>query len=116
MDAYAERMFNELPYDVFLMEWEDTSREGDYSALRHVPNGPVVVMGVMSSKKPRVETPDELVRAIDEASTHLDVQQLALSPQCGFASTFHGNQLTEDAQWQKLESLVEAADRIWQRA
>jgi 5-methyltetrahydropteroyltriglutamate--homocysteine methyltransferase len=116
MDAYAERMFNELPYDVFLMEWEDTSREGDYSTLRHVPRGPVVVMGVMSSKKPRVESADELQAAIDDASAYIDVEQLALSPQCGFASTFHGNVLTEDDQWRKLESLVEAADRIWQRA
>ncbi len=115
MDAYAERMFNDLPYDVFLVEWEDTSREGDYSALRFVPEGPIVAMGVISSKKPRVETVDELVRAIDEAGKHLDVEQLALAPQCGFASTFHGNELTEDAQWRKLEALVAAAERIWPR-
>jgi 5-methyltetrahydropteroyltriglutamate--homocysteine methyltransferase len=115
MDAYAERMFNELPYDIFLMEWEDTSREGDYSALRHVPAGPIVAMGVMSSKKPRVESVDELRAAIDEASRYIDVDRLALSPQCGFASTYHGNVLTEDDQWRKLETLVEAADRIWPR-
>ena len=115
MDSYAERMFNELPYDVFLMEWEDTEREGDYSALRHVPAGPIVAMGVMSSKKPRVETADELVACIDEASRFLDVDRLALSPQCGFASTYHGNVLSEDAQWRKLEALAQAADRIWPR-
>jgi 5-methyltetrahydropteroyltriglutamate--homocysteine methyltransferase len=115
MDAYAERMFNELPYDVFLMEWEDTSREGDYSALRHVPAGPIVAMGVMSSKKPRVESVDELQAAIDEASRYIDVDRLALSPQCGFASTYVGNVVTEDDQWRKLEALVEAADRIWPR-
>jgi 5-methyltetrahydropteroyltriglutamate--homocysteine methyltransferase len=115
MDAYAERMFNELPYDVFLMEWEDTSREGDYSALRHVPDGPIVAMGVMSSKKPRLETVDELQGAIEEASRYLDVDRLALAPQCGFASTYHGNLVTEDIQWRKLENLVEAADRIWPR-
>jgi 5-methyltetrahydropteroyltriglutamate--homocysteine methyltransferase len=115
MDPYAERLFGELPYDVFLMEWEDTSREGDYSALRHVPDGPTVAMGVMSSKKPRVETVDELVAAIDEASRHIDVDRLALAPQCGFASTYHGNLVTEDIQWRKLEVLVEAADRIWPR-
>jgi 5-methyltetrahydropteroyltriglutamate--homocysteine methyltransferase len=113
MDAYAERMFNDLPYDVFLMEWEDTTREGDYSALRHVPDGPIVVMGVMSSKKPRVETEDELVAKIEEASQYLDVDRLALSPQCGFASTYVGNELTEDIQWRKLETLVAAAERIW---
>ncbi len=115
MEPYAERMFNELPYDVFLMEWEDSSREGDYSALRHVPDGPVVVMGVLSSKKPRVETVDELVRAIDEASRYLDSDRLALSPQCGFASTYHGNEISEDVQWRKLETLVAAADAIWPR-
>ncbi|MGH2850971.1 MAG: cobalamin-independent methionine synthase II family protein [Solirubrobacteraceae bacterium] len=113
MDSYAERMFNDLPYDVFLMEWEDTEREGDYSALRHVPDGPIVVMGVMSSKKPRVETEDELVRSIEDASRFLDVDRLALSPQCGFASTYHGNEVTEDIQWRKLETLVAAAERIW---
>jgi len=115
MDAYAERMFNELPYDVFLMEWEDTEREGDYSALRHVPDGPIVAMGVMSSKKPRVETVDELQSRIEDASRYLDVDRLALAPQCGFASTYIGNEITEDIQWRKLETLVEAADRIWPR-
>ena len=115
MDAYAERMFNELPYDVFLMEWEDTTREGDYSALRHVPDGPIVAMGVMSTKKPRVESVDELVRAIEEASGYLDVDHLALAPQCGFASTYVGNEVTEDVQWRKLETLVAAAEKIWPR-
>jgi len=115
MDPYAERMFGELPYDTFLIEWEDTSREGDYSALRHVPKGPIVAMGVMSSKKPRVESVDELVGAIEEASRHLGVDQLALAPQCGFASTYVGNAVTEDIQWRKLERLVEAAERIWPR-
>jgi 5-methyltetrahydropteroyltriglutamate--homocysteine methyltransferase len=115
MDAYAERMFNELPYDVFLIEWEDTDREGDYSALRHVPAGPVVAMGIMSSKKPRVETVDELQRHIEDASRFLDVSQLALTPQCGFASVYEGNQITEDIQWRKLETLAEAAETIWPR-
>jgi 5-methyltetrahydropteroyltriglutamate--homocysteine methyltransferase len=115
MDAYAERMFNELPYDVFVMEWEDTAREGDYSALRHVPDGPIVAMGIMSSKKPRVETADELERHIEQASQYRDVDGLALSPQCGFASTYIGNEVTEDIQWRKLETLVQAAERIWPR-
>ena len=115
MDAYAERMFTELPYDVFLMEWEDTEREGDYSALRYVPEGPIVAMGILSSKKPRVETVDELVARIEEAGRYLDVDRLALAPQCGFASTYVGNAITENIQWRKLENLVEAADRIWPR-
>ena len=116
MDAYAERLFTELPYDVFLMEWEDTEREGDYSSLRFVPKGPIVAMGIMSSKKPRVETVDELQRHIEDAGRHLDVDRLALCPQCGFASTYVGNLITEDIQWRKLETLVEAADRIWPRS
>lgn len=115
MDAYAERMLNELPYDVFLLEWEDTDREGDYSALRFAPKGPIVAMGIMSSKKPRVETVDELVRHMEEASRFLDIEQLALCPQCGFASTYHGNVLSEDEQWRKLENLVAAADELWPR-
>ena len=72
-------------------------------------------MGVLSSKKARVETVDELVRAIDEASQFLDTERLAISPQCGFASTYHGNELSEDVQWRKLETLVAAADAIWPR-
>ena len=115
MDAYAERLFNELPYDVFLVEWEDTAREGDYSPLRFVPPGPIVAMGIVSSKKPRVETVDELQRHIEDAARHLDVSQLALSPQCGFASTYIGNEVTEEIQWRKLETIAAAADAIWPR-
>ncbi len=114
IDSYAERMF-QLPYDVFLLEWEDTEREGDYSSLRFAPKGPIVGMGIMSSKKPRVESVDELVRHIEEASRYLDIDQLALCPQCGFASTWHGNELDEDAQWRKMEVLVAAADKLWPR-
>jgi 5-methyltetrahydropteroyltriglutamate--homocysteine methyltransferase len=113
LDPYAERLFNDLPYDAFLIEWEDTERTGDFSALRYVPKGPTVVLGIMSSKKPRIETVDELVRGVDAAANLLDVGQLALSPQCGFASTYHGNEVTEDVQWRKLEVLVEAAAKIW---
>jgi 5-methyltetrahydropteroyltriglutamate--homocysteine methyltransferase len=108
-------MFNELPYDVFLLEWEDTEREGDYSALRFAPKGPIVAMGIMSSKKARVETVDELVRHIEDAAKYRDMDELALCPQCGFASTFHGNVMSEDAQWRKLDVLVQAADKLWPR-
>ena len=72
-------------------------------------------MGALSSKKARVETVDELVKAIAEASRYLDADRLALSPQCGFASTYHGNEVSEDVQWRKLETLVAAADAIWPR-
>ena len=115
MDSYAERMFNELPYDVFLLEWEDTEREGDYSALRLAPKGPIVAMGIMSSKKPRVETVDELVRHVEDAAKYRDIDELALCPQCGFASTFHGNVMSEDDQWRKLDALSQAADKLWPR-
>lgn len=115
MDAYAERMFNELPYDVFLLEWEDIEREGSYDALRFVPKDRMVAMGIVSSKKPRVESADKLVERMEEAGRFLDIDQLALCPQCGFASTMHGNEIGEDVQWRKLETIVEAADRIWPR-
>jgi 5-methyltetrahydropteroyltriglutamate--homocysteine methyltransferase len=114
MDTYAERMFS-LPYDIFLVEWEDSSRQGDYSALRYAPKGPIVVMGIMSSKKPRVESVDELIRRVEEASRYRDIGELAISPQCGFASTYLGNEITEDTQWRKLEVLVQAAEKIWPR-
>lgn len=120
LDPVAERFFA-LPYDKFLIEWEDTSRQGGYSALRHVPSGPttaplrrpVVTMGIVSSKHPRVESEDELLRLIDAASRYLELDQLALSPQCGFASGAEGNELSEDAQWRKLETVGRVAARLW---
>ncbi len=91
-------------------------RDGDFSALRHVPaGGPIVVMGVVSSKTAEVETADAIERRLEEAAKYLDIGQLALSPQCGFASTWEGNELAEQIQWRKLERLVEVADRIWPR-
>jgi 5-methyltetrahydropteroyltriglutamate--homocysteine methyltransferase len=113
IEPYAERLFNELPYDSFLIEWEDTGREGDYSPLRFVPKGPTVVMGIVSSKDPRVESDDEIVRRLADASRYLDLEQLALSPQCGFASALEGNDLGEDDQWRKLEAIGRVADRLW---
>jgi 5-methyltetrahydropteroyltriglutamate--homocysteine methyltransferase len=116
LEPIAEQMFDGLRYDRLLIEWEDTSREGDYGALRHLPaDGPVVVMGVVSSKDTDVESVDEIERRIGQAAELVDVDQLALSPQCGFASTWEGNELAESSQWGKLENIVEAADRIWGR-
>jgi 5-methyltetrahydropteroyltriglutamate--homocysteine methyltransferase len=106
-------MFNELRHQRFLVEWEDTDREGDYSSLRFVPAGPVVVMGLVSSKVPRLEDEDEIVARLEEAAGFLDMNQLALSPQCGFASVWHGNEITEDVQWRKLELVASVADRVW---
>ena len=116
LEPVAERFFNELPYDAFFVEWEDTGREGGYEPLRHLPKGPIVFLGVVSTKVPEVEPADSLVRKIEAASRYVDISQLAISPQCGFASTMHGNELDEDAQWRKLEEMLIAAEKVWGRA
>lgn len=119
LEPLAERLFSELPYDVFLIEWDDVARQGDYSPIRFVPEGRMVVLGLVSSKKPEVESYDDIARRLDEASRYLDPAQLALSTQCGFASALHpeggtfGNELSEDAQWRKLEFVATVADRVW---
>jgi 5-methyltetrahydropteroyltriglutamate--homocysteine methyltransferase len=116
LEPVAERFFTELPYDAFFIEWEDISREGGYEALRQVPKGPIVYLGIVNTKVPEVESADSLVRKIESATQYLDVSQLAISPQCGFASTMHGNELDEDAQWRKLEEMVKAAEIVWGRS
>ena len=113
LEPVAERVFNELPYDVFLVEWEDTEREGDYSPLRHLPRGPVVALGAVSSKFGRLESEDAVVRALADASRYVDIDQLAISTQCGFASEALGNRLSEDEQWRKLELIGSVARRVW---
>ena len=113
LEPVAERMFGELRFDRFLVEWEDTEREGDYSPLRFVPPGPIVVMGLVSTKSARLEDDDEILARLDEASAHLDLDQLAVSPQCGFASVWHGNEITEDVQWRKLELVGRVAHAVW---
>ncbi|HKU38660.1 MAG TPA: cobalamin-independent methionine synthase II family protein [Polyangiales bacterium] len=113
LDPVAEQLFS-LPYDSFLIEWEDKRRTGDYSALRHVPKGDsVVVLGIVSSKQAKLETQDQLLRELDEASRYLPAERLAISPQCGFASTLKGNLVTEDDQWRKLGLVAETARRYW---
>ena len=113
LDPVAEAMFS-LPYDAFLIEWEDKERMGDYSALRHVPAGDsVVVLGLVSSKHAAVETEDQLLRELDEAARILAPERLAISPQCGFASTLTGNLVSEDDQWRKLELVAQVARRYW---
>jgi 5-methyltetrahydropteroyltriglutamate--homocysteine methyltransferase len=113
LDPVAEALFS-LPYDSFLIEWEDKARMGDYEALGHVPPGDsVVVLGLVSSKMAALETQDGLLAELDRAASKLDPSRLALSPQCGFASTLKGNLVTEDDQWRKLELVVETARRFW---
>jgi len=113
LEPIAEQFFS-LPYDTFLVEWEDAAREGDFSALRHVPKkGPVVAMGVVSSKLARVESDDEIVRKLDDAAKYLDTDQLAVTTACGFASSVQGNLLDEDSQWRKLELVGRVANKVW---
>ena len=113
LDFVAEPMFD-LPYDKFLIEWDNVSREGDFSALRYVRRGgPVVALGIISTKKPELESDDVLMQRIEEATAYVDIDQLAISPQCGFASTWYGNLLDESDQWRKLEALGRIANRVW---
>jgi 5-methyltetrahydropteroyltriglutamate--homocysteine methyltransferase len=111
-DAIAERLFNELPHQRFLLEY-DSPRAGGFAPLRFVPKGKVVVLGLVSTKVPELESVDELKRRIDEALKYLPLEQLAVSPQCGFGSDAVGNLIGEDDQKRKLERVVEVARRVW---
>ena len=114
IDAIAEEFFA-LPYDAFLIEWDDAHRDGGFGALRHLPDARTAVLGIVNSKVGALEDEDALVARIHEAAQHVRIDQLALSPQCGFASSHEGNLLTEDEQWRKLELVGRAADRVWPR-
>jgi 5-methyltetrahydropteroyltriglutamate--homocysteine methyltransferase len=111
-EAIAERFFHELEVDRFLLEYDD-ERSGAFEPLRLVPEGKVVVLGLLSSKKAGLEKKKDLLRRIDQASKVLPLEQLALSPQCGFASTMEGNLLTEADQWAKLKLVAETAREVW---
>jgi 5-methyltetrahydropteroyltriglutamate--homocysteine methyltransferase len=111
-DAIAENLFGQLNVDAFLLEYE-SERAGTFEPLRFVPRGKTVVLGLVSSKLPELESSDQLARRIDEASKYVPLENLAVSPQCGFASTMEGNLLTEDQQWQKLKLVVDTARRVW---
>jgi 5-methyltetrahydropteroyltriglutamate--homocysteine methyltransferase len=113
LEPVAERMFGELPYDVFLVEWDDVGREGGYEPIRFTPEARVVVMGLVSSKRRELEREDDLLRRLEEAAQHLPIEQLALSTQCGFASVMEGNEIDEESQWRKLELVARVADRVW---
>jgi 5-methyltetrahydropteroyltriglutamate--homocysteine methyltransferase len=111
-ETIAERFFNELAVDRFLLEYDD-ERSGSFAPLKFVPHDKIVVLGLVSSKRAALERKDDLKRRIDEAAEMLPLEQLALSPQCGFASTMEGNLLTEDDQWAKLQLVVETAREVW---
>jgi 5-methyltetrahydropteroyltriglutamate--homocysteine methyltransferase len=111
-EQVAERFFNSTSVNHFLLEF-DTARAGDFSPLRFVPRGKAVVLGLVSSKTPGLETIDMLARRVEQASKFIDLDRLAISPQCGFASTVAGNPVSEADQWAKLTLVVAAARKIW---
>ena len=111
-DPIAETLFGGLKFDRLLLEY-DTARAGGFEPLRYVPKGVVVVLGLITTKVGKVETVDELRKRIDDAARFCPLDQLALSPQCGFASGIGGNLLTEDEQWKKLEVMLETARKVW---
>ena len=111
-DAIAERLFNELPHQRFLLEY-DSPRAGSFAPLRFVPKDKLVVLGLVSTKVPELEPLDALRRRVDEASRHLPLERLAVSPQCGFGSDVSGNLISEVDQERKLERVVELARHVW---
>lgn len=111
-DAIAETLFGGLKYDRLLLEY-DTERAGTFEPLRYVPKGVIAVLGLITTKAGRVETVEELKCRLNEASKYLSIDQIALSPQCGFASGIAGNLVSEDQQWQKLDVMLETARQVW---
>jgi 5-methyltetrahydropteroyltriglutamate--homocysteine methyltransferase len=111
-EPVAEVLFNEIHVTGYFLEY-DTSRAGDFSPLRLLPKDKTVVLGLLSSKRGALESKDELKRRVDEAAKFVPLEQLALSPQCGFASGERGNKLSQAEQFAKLALLVEVAREIW---
>jgi len=112
-DFVAEALFHELDVDGFFMEWDD-DRSGGFEPLRLLPKGDkMVVLGLVTTKRGELESKDLLKRRIEEAAKYAPIEQLCLSPQCGFSSTFEGNDLSEEQQWAKLRLIVELAEEVW---
>lgn len=111
-EPVAERVFNTVNVDALFMEY-DSERAGGFEPLRFVPDDKVVVLGLVTSKTPELESKDDLKRRIDEAAQYVDMERLCLSPQCGFSSTHHGNKITEEDEIAKLRLIVEVADEVW---
>jgi 5-methyltetrahydropteroyltriglutamate--homocysteine methyltransferase len=112
-EPVAETLLGKLNIDGYFLEY-DTERAGGFEPLRFLPKGDkIVVLGLITSKSGTLEKKDDVKRRIEEATKFVDIDQLCLSPQCGFASTEEGNILTEDAQWAKLSEIVEIADEVW---
>ena len=111
-EPVAEILFNEVQVDGFFLEYDD-DRSGDFSPLRHLPRGKIATLGLITSKTGTLENPDVVKRRIDEATRFTPLEQLALSPQCGFASTCEGNAVSEDDQWRKLRLVCDIARDVW---
>ncbi len=111
-EPVAEKVFGRSGASLLFLEF-DSERSGDFSPLRHVPHSASVVLGLVSSKNPELESRDDLLRRIEEASAVMPVERLGLSPQCGFASTVGGNPITEDDEKRKLARIVEVCEEVW---
>ena len=111
-EPVAEILFNEINIQAYFMEY-DTERAGGFEPLRFVPKDKVVVLGLVTSKSGKLESKDDIKRRIEAAAKFVPLEQLCLSPQCGFASTEEGNILAEDEQWAKLERIVDIAREVW---
>jgi len=111
-EPVAEILFNEINIQAYFMEY-DSDRAGGFEPLRFVPKNKMVVLGLVTSKSGQLESKDELKRRIEQATKYIALDQLCLSPQCGFASTEEGNLLADDEQWAKLRMIVELADEVW---
>jgi 5-methyltetrahydropteroyltriglutamate--homocysteine methyltransferase len=111
-DAIAEKLFGTLEVDRFLLEYDD-ERSGTFEPLRFVPKDKTVVLGLISSKVPRMEDSEILAKRIDEASRYVPLDHLALSPQCGSASTSEGNLMSEQQQWAKLKLVLDTVRKVW---
>ncbi|MGE5134394.1 MAG: 5-methyltetrahydropteroyltriglutamate--homocysteine S-methyltransferase [Gemmatimonadota bacterium] len=111
-DFVADALFNNLGVDGFFCEWDD-ERSGGFEPLRYVPKGKRVVLGLVTTKRGELESKDDLKRRLQEASRYVDIDQLCLSPQCGFSSTKEGNDLSQEQQWAKLRLIVETAEEVW---
>lgn len=114
-EPVAEVLFNNINVDAYFLEYDD-ERSGDFSPLRFVPENKNVVLGIISSKTAQLEDIDDLRRRIDEAARYMPLENMCISPQCGFSSTHHGNDLTHDDQWRKMELVVNTAIKVWGEA
>jgi 5-methyltetrahydropteroyltriglutamate--homocysteine methyltransferase len=111
-EPVAEILFSRINVDAYFLEYDD-ERSGDFAPLRFVPKNKIVVLGIISSKTPQLEKINDLTRRVDEAAKYVLLENMCVSPQCGFSSTHHGNNLTEDDQWRKLELVVNTARTVW---